>query len=153
MLLLEGCGSPKTPIGMTKVPFNQSGGGSSYPTIPQDAPGIATVTPDPINNPIIISDVIHAGGDLETIVIRNISDKAQDINGYSLLNPNTEESINIFSVELAPGGTFNIYNGSKAKDQTDGLAWRETPMLVETGDDVYLLNHAGRLIAHYAYYP
>ena len=155
MLFLVGCGSSATPFASTKMPPTLPGGGtSSFPTVPPlDAPGIATVTPDPINNPVVISEVMHAGSNLETIIIRNISGQVQDINGYSLLNPDTGESINIFNVKLAPGGTFNIYNGPSAKNETNGLAWQSIPVLNVAGASVYLLNHAGRLIGHYTYYP
>jgi hypothetical protein len=144
----------KAPFATTKVPPTKPGGGIyTNPTQSSNGLGKSTVTPDPINNPVIISVVTHDSAGLEKIVIQNISEKTQDINGYTLLDPNSGETINIFGIKLSPGGTFNVYNGSKAKDQADGLAWRETPILLEDGDAIYLLNHAGRLIAQYTYYP
>lgn len=154
MILLVGCRSFKTPFARTSLPPNSPNEENySLPSQPLNELGISTVSPDPNNNPVIISNVIHDDTDLEIIVIQNISEKKQDINGYTLLDPNSGESINIFNVEISPDGTFNIYNGSKAKIQADGLAWLESPILHEAGDEIYLLNRAGRLIGHYTYYP
>lgn len=118
-----------------------------------DIPNPLQDTPDPNKSPVIISNINHNENGIETISITNISEQSQDINGYSLINPMTSEHINIFNVVLEPGDSFFVYNGLDATEYPDGLAWMEQPIIQHPGDSIYLLNHAGRLIWSYVYYP
>ena len=108
-------------------------------------------TPDAVKNPVIISKVTHDVDGLETIYITNISNEKQDINGYSLYIMKTDEHINILDIKLDRGASYKVYNGPRAMEQKDGLAWLDHAILQQTGDDVILLNHAGRLIWDFTY--
>lgn len=119
----------------------------------ENAALIPSATPDPQKDVVIISNVTHSETGLETIMITNISDQPQDINGFSLFIPLTNEHINIFSVTLDPGQSYNVYNGNGAQEQTDGKAWLDTPLLKQSGDEIILLNRPGRVIWNYIYYP
>lgn len=143
--LLTGCGKNASPSSASKT--NEPGKKPNQTSLPM------IVTPDPVKNPVIIAAVYREDRGLETIVIKNVSEVKQDINGFTLINTITSEHVNILNVTLEPGETFNVYNGVGAKEQKDGLPWLDHPLLNEPGDDVTLLNHAGRVIWTYVYYP
>ncbi len=120
---------------------------------PEKSQLIFSATPDPKKDFVVISNVTHNESGLETITITNVSDQAQDINGYSILIPSTNEHVNIMDVTLDPGKSYIIYNGPGAQEQTDGKAWLDTPALQKYGDEIILLNRPGRVIWTYIYYP
>ncbi|MGB9872933.1 MAG: lamin tail domain-containing protein [Anaerolineae bacterium] len=86
---------------------------------------------------------------MEIIVITNISDTEQDLEGMALLNPVTMEHVLFPSVTLPPGGSFKVYNGLETGKITDGIKWLDEPVLRQSGDYVVLLNPAGRAIWYY----
>ncbi len=137
----------------SSYPGPQSIPSQSTLVIPENVHLVPTATPDPQKDVVIISNVDHSETGLETINITNISDQVQDINGYSLFIPSTNEQINIFNVTLNPGESYFVYNGSGANEQTDGIAWLDIPILQQQGDEVLLLNRPGRVIWTYIYYP
>lgn len=140
---------------ISPYPEPQSGTTSQSPSgnPPENVQLVPTATPDPQKDVVIISNVTHSETGLETVIITNLSDQVQDINGFSLLIPSTNEHINIFDVTLDPGQSYNVYNGAGAQEQTDGIAWLDTPALQQFGDEIIFLNHAGRIIWSYIYYP
>lgn len=120
--------------------------------IPTPFPDWATDTPDPVEFPIIISDVVRNEDGLEIIKITNISGSEQSLSNITLLRPATLEYLDLPDITLLPGETFNVYNGASAAEASDGVAWLDEPALRVAGDDLVLLNSAGRVIWTYVNY-
>lgn len=108
-----------------------------------------TDTPDPAVSPIIISEVTHPREGIEVIVITNISNSEQNLEGMALLNPVTMEHAVLPNVTIPPGGSFRVYNGPEAGKTNEGIKWLDEPVLRQPGDHIVLLNPAGRAIWYY----
>lgn len=125
--------------------------------LPRGAPGgpesispgehSATVTPDPLASPLVISEVMRRKDDLEIIVIANISAFDQNLAGMSLLEPESMRYLFLPEVVLPPGDTIRVCNGNCGTG--DGIQWLKEPVLYEPGDQLILLNQAGRVIWNY----
>ncbi len=112
---------------------------------------LPTVTPDPIISPVIISEVIRKKDNVEIIVLINISQFDQNISGMSLIDPKTMSYMFLPEIVLPPKGIFKVCNGNC--EVADGMSWLEQPVLREPGDQLILLNRAGRVVWNYVNYP
>lgn len=144
-VLLVGCISKPKPTISPISPLPISVPGESEPV--STAERLATVTPDPLVSPLVISEVIHKKDDLEIVVITNISASDQNSAGMSLLEPETMQYLFLPEVVLPPGGTIKVCNGNCGTD--DGIRWLKEPALREPGDQLILLNQSGRVIWNY----
>lgn len=148
LFLAAGC-SQKTVI--TAAPTTNATPGNQSVSQPAEGVFKSNVTVDPNKTPVIISQVVHENG-LETIYVTNVSDKKQDISGFTLLIQETSEHQNIINTSLEAGASLKVFNGPEAKNQKDGLVWLDHPILVNRGDQVILLK-ASRVIWTFTYYP
>lgn len=144
MVLLTGCVSRVQSTLSPLSPLTPDNAGGLYSGVPP-----VTDTPDPSVFPIIISEVTHNQDGIEVIVITNISNSEQDLEGMALLNPVTMEHVVFPKVVLPPGGSFRVYNGLKVGKVTEGIKWLDEPVLRHSGDHIVLLNPAGRAIWYY----
>lgn len=144
-ILLVSCTSkPKPTISpLSPLPIGVPGGSEPISTMEH----LATVTPDPLVSPLVISEVTRGKDDLEIIVITNISASDQNLAGMSLLEPESMQYLFLPEVVLPPGGTIKVCNGNCGTD--DGIEWLKEPALRESGDQLILLNQAGRVIWNY----
>jgi hypothetical protein len=113
---------------------------------------LVTTTPDPAMSPLIISEIVHSADGSEIIIIKNITTSEQNINGWSLLDPQSLENTFLPDITLPPGGTFKVCNGLCSTDINADMRWLDRPALQNRGDFLMLLNPAGRVIWNYVYY-
>jgi len=131
---------------------NAGGGAQATGSAPATSAVWVTDTPDPLKTPVIIASVRHGDAGLETITVANISSMVQDITRFSLFVPETGDHFNFGELTLAPGAFIKVYNGVGVADRNDGLAWLSQPVLSVPGDELQLLNQAGRVMWTYIYY-
>ncbi len=109
-----------------------------------------TDTPDPAETPLIISSVKRSEDGTEVIFVTNVGETEQPLKDRSILDPQTMEYIDLpEDVVLAPGESFKVYNGAVTRGKVDGLVWREEPLLQSRGDQLVLVNQAGRVLWNY----
>lgn len=116
-------------------------------------PGFITATPDASIADIAISEVRHENG-VETIVLKNISQKSQDISAYMLYSPALDSrKILPGNLVLKAGETFEIYNGADLSAFPEVQRWLPTEILKKALDEVWLTNAAARVIYYFTFYP
>lgn len=168
LIALSACGNtpPKNPTAVSPVsPSSTPAEGYPAPALPSpgypapegnnvigDMSAFPTQTADPANTPMIIEDVIKQG-DSEMIIIKNISSTAQDLQLYTLVEPESQQFKTFTSQLINPGETFQVINGPNPENIVDNAHWLSEPLLSLPGDKFHLLNQAARILWTWIYFP
>ncbi len=145
-------GTPGYPVPASGSAYPASGSAPATIVPAYMLPGFITATPDPSLADVIISEVRHEGN-LEVLVIKNISASEQNIGAFMLFSPElSDRKILPADLKLASGATFEIYNGDTT-GQTAGQTWLKQPLLQKALDEVWLVTATGRVAYYFVYYP
>jgi hypothetical protein len=157
LFTISGCNSrpqpTESPVSPLSTPVSTAAAQSTSTkeiSSPSATSDWVTDTPDPAEAPVIISEVTRTEDGVEIILITNISSIEQSLKDRTILDPQTMEYVDLpQDVVVAPGETFKVYNGVRTPEETDGFVWREEPVLQSKGDQLVLVNQAGRVLWNY----
>lgn len=152
----SGCATAPSPTRSPLSPISTHVSTSAAGTPPPKAIATSAIsdwmtdTPDPAETPLIISSVKRSEDGTEIIFVTNVGETERPLKNRSILDPQTMEYIDLpEDVVLAPGESFKVYNGAVTRGKVDGLVWREEPLLQSRGDQLVLVNQAGRVLWNY----
>jgi Lamin Tail Domain len=157
-----GTGSPSTSATNYPAPGGYPAQVATYDPYPASNPApptatslanLPTNTPDPAQDPVIIAGFTHKDN-LETVIIKNISSQEVNIGSWAM-HASAFEGQDKFlpiNLRLAPSQTYELYSGTTA-GQPANQVWLKDFAFQQPGDEVDLLNPAGRIIFSFTYYP
>lgn len=151
LALLTGCAQATAPTPTTDParPFVATPGpAATGMTVPVPTPNREL---DPERTPVAITGFTIEPNGHEIVTITNISTEEHSIGEWSVFNPRTEAFFTFpADLTLQPGQIVRVHSGPGEVDSAAGnFAWSEQRQWTEPGEDIILMNAAGRFMFWY----